>query len=398
MYTFSNIKELILALKREEKLLSEMFSKRKHLDFKYEDALSLVDFEDSRLQYLIDRSLIRKNDDSIEIDDIYLQFFEQVLEVNEEINVLYIDENIQSIKEIIGYYEFERNEKRKYNYLRQIKNILRKIGVTTLRNEIDLRRNIEATFKNEPNYKIKKQKLENLDLKRESIYKLINQTYYLLDKDYCDFFSEIKDEELRRVIVDLKYKLNEAYHNLIEIQKQIIDYLNQIKHQGNFIEKLRKVKYLKDQFTLRVETNIDKIVEKQTAQIYEKSTKYPVNLSTDFLTTDSYAHELIRKISAKHKINARIKPDIAENINADYLNQETITDRIIDPEDLKNSFVQTSYELYDFLSNFNYGRKLEQGEILSLFCQLVSRFDNEFNITGEYKIVDQYELAIIYPK
>jgi hypothetical protein len=53
MNTFSSIKELIAALHREEKLLSEMFKKRKSTNYKYEYALDLVDNNDNRIQYLL---------------------------------------------------------------------------------------------------------------------------------------------------------------------------------------------------------------------------------------------------------------------------------------------------------------------------------------------------------
>ena len=50
MNTFSNIKEVLLALKREEELLTEMFKRRKTTKYRYEYALELVDDNDARLQ------------------------------------------------------------------------------------------------------------------------------------------------------------------------------------------------------------------------------------------------------------------------------------------------------------------------------------------------------------
>lgn len=117
MNTFSNIKEVLLALKREEELLTEMFKRRKTTNYRYEYALELVDDNDARLQYLIDRSVIRQNGSTLEIDDLYLQFFEQVLEANEEINTSYINENLEKVKQNIEYYFNEQNEQRKYEYL-----------------------------------------------------------------------------------------------------------------------------------------------------------------------------------------------------------------------------------------------------------------------------------------
>lgn len=57
MNTFSNIKELLSTLHREQKLLTEMFKKRKTASCKYEYALEIVDQNDNRIQYLLDRSV-----------------------------------------------------------------------------------------------------------------------------------------------------------------------------------------------------------------------------------------------------------------------------------------------------------------------------------------------------
>jgi len=155
MNTFNDIKELVSALKREEKLISEMFAKRKSLAYQLNYARELVDYDENRIDFLIQHSVINENGNLIELDDLYREFFEQVLDVNEEINLSYIDENVKNIKDNINYYFNENNENRKYAYLRIIKKTLKKIGVTTLRSVVDIRRNIENTFKNEANYKNK---------------------------------------------------------------------------------------------------------------------------------------------------------------------------------------------------------------------------------------------------
>ncbi len=276
MNTFTSIKELLSTLSREHKLLAEMFEKRKSLSYKYDFALAMVDFNEDRIQYLISHSVIRQNGTYLEIDDQFLQFFEQVLEINEEINTSYINENIQNVKQNILYYLQENNDNRKYNYLRAIKNALRKIGISTIRNVVDLKRNIDNTFKNEPNYKIKKAKLENLDRKRIDINALIDQTEKLISEEEQTFFKSALDEELNRIIIQLKLQLNECRHNLIEIQKQIIEYLNQIKYQSGVIERLRQLKYLRDQFIIRPSTNIEALLAKNNAVIFEPNPLYPL--------------------------------------------------------------------------------------------------------------------------
>ena len=88
MDTFNDIKELISALKREEKLISEMFSKRKSIDYKYSDAVALVDYDENRVDYLIQRSVVRENGGLLELDDQFLEFFEQILDVNDKPSLL----------------------------------------------------------------------------------------------------------------------------------------------------------------------------------------------------------------------------------------------------------------------------------------------------------------------
>ena len=48
------------------------------------------------------------------VDDLYLKFFEDVLEVNEEINVASVKESIGNLNNAIDYYLSENNPSRKY--------------------------------------------------------------------------------------------------------------------------------------------------------------------------------------------------------------------------------------------------------------------------------------------
>ena len=398
MNTFSNIKEVLLALKREEELLTEMFKRRKTTNYRYEYALELVDDNDARLQYLIDRSVIRQNGSTLEIDDLYLQFFEQVLEANEEINTSYINENLEKVKQNIEYYFNEQNEQRKYEYLRTNKNTLRKIGIITLRNVVDLKRNIDNTFKNEPNYKNKKAKLINLDNKRKDITKLIEQTEQLVTHDNITFFKTATDEELSRIIVQLKLQLHKCTHNLIEIQRQIIDFLNQIKHQSGIIEKLRKVKYLKDQFILESSTDIKQVLAKNNAVVFEPNPSYPLKLSLEYLQTDEEAFVSIKKIAERKKIGEKLKQPIAERISDEYLETQIVEEIQINLEEVKNGFVAGSNNLFDFVMNFNFSKMISFEERVTIYCQMVSLYDTSFEITEQVDERNDVEFAMIYPK
>jgi hypothetical protein len=398
MNTFSNIKELLFALYREEKLLTEMFKKRKTTDYKYEYALDLVENNDNKLQYLIDRSVIRQNGNNLEIDDLYLQFFEQVLEANEEINTSYINENLEKVKQNIDYYFNEHNEQRKYEYLRIIKNTLRKIGIITLRNVVDLKRNIDNTFKSEPTYKNKRAKLINLDNKRIDITKFIEQTEFLITEDDITFFRTATDEELNRIIVQLKIQLSKCTHNLIEIERQVIDFLNQIQQQSGVLEKLRQIKYLKDQFILETTTDIKQVLTATNSVIFEPKPSYPLKLSLEYLQTDEVAFSSIQKIANRLKLGTKLKQPVADKISDEYLETQIEEEIQINLEEVKNSFVASSYNLFDFVMNYNFMKDVSFDERVTIYCQLVSQYESIFEITDQLAEKEEIEFAMIYPK
>jgi DNA uptake protein ComE-like DNA-binding protein len=398
MNTFSNIKELVSALNKEQKLLTEMFKKRKSASYKYEYARDLVDNDDNRIQYLLNRSVIRQNGSNLEIDDEFLQFFEIVLDANEEINTSYINDNLEKVKQNIDYYFNEPNEQRKYDYLRTIKNTLRKLGAITLRNVVDLKRNIDNTFKNEPTYKNKRAKLLNLDVKRKDITKLITQTEKLITEDDVTFFNTATDEELRRVIVQLKIQLGKCTHNLIEIERQIIDFLNQIQYQGNVIEKLRLIKYLKDQFTLETTTDLKSILAINDSVIFEPNPTYKLKLSLEYLQADEEVHASIKKIANRLKVGINLKRPVAEKISSEYLETQIEVEIQINLEEVKNGFVASSYNLFDFIINYNFAKKVSFEDRVTIYCQLISQYEDIFEITDQFEEKQEIEYAMVYPK
>ncbi|WP_235985832.1 hypothetical protein [Mucilaginibacter segetis] len=398
MKTFSSIRELLLVLSREQKLITEIFEKRKVLSYKYDDALEVLDYNEDKLRLLLEFAVLRENGAYLELDDQFLQFFEQILEVNEEINVSYITENLQTIKQNIIYYLKENSESRKYNYLRQVKSALRKTGIIAIRNVVDLKRNIDNTFKNEPNYKIKKAKLEHLDIKRNDIATLVTLTDNLVAGDEEQtFFKTASDEELQRIINALRGQLNFCRHNLIDIQKQIIEFLNRLKYQSGLLEKIRQLKYLKDQFELKSKTNIVKLLLTDHALVYEPNPAYSLKLSLDQLQSDDEALDAIKKVVSRNKTGNRSVIQLSDNNLSDYLQLDIEEVEQINLEAVKNSFLAGSNNLFDFLQTYDFGKPVSFEECLTIYCQLISQYDLQFRLTGDYQTRQNTEYLLIYP-
>ena len=103
---FQSLEEMIRALDRERKLLHALFQDRKKLSFRYDLARDLASKKDESIEFLRRYSVIRENADFVELEDVYLKFFEDVLEVNEEINIASVKESIGNLNNAIDYSSF----------------------------------------------------------------------------------------------------------------------------------------------------------------------------------------------------------------------------------------------------------------------------------------------------
>jgi hypothetical protein len=395
MLAVHSVKELINTLYRSKDLLTEMFEKRKLFAYKFEQALELLD-EDA-IETLKSKGIIRQNGLYLDIDEQYLDFFEQILQVNEEINTSYINENIKEIKQNINYYLQETSDTRQYTYLKSIKSSLRKIGRITLRNIVDLNRNIDNTFKTEPSYKIKIAKLENYDRKRQDISSLIEQTDQLVSADELTFFRTAVDEELKQITNVLRLQLMDSRHNLIEIQKQIIEFLNQIKFQSKLLEQLRQVKYLKDQFELKGKTNFVDVIGQTRNVFFENRPAYPLKLSLEQLHTDA-SYDSIIKVSKQLKGGKKLRLPVAAALETGHLEVSSEVEVFINLNELYNSFNASGNHLFDFIMNYRYQREVSFEEKLTIFCQTVSIYENELDVRDSFQQYESFEYAIVYPK
>lgn len=402
MATFRSIEELIRMLSREKVLLKDMFQNRKSLSYSYDAARELVDYKMERIGFLIEHGVLHDSGEFLEMEDVYLRFFEDVLDVNEDISVAGVKESIDALESAIEYYLAETSLQRKTVYLKDVKRILRNIALNTFRNVIDLKRNIDSTYKNEPNYRIKKLKLQKLDEKRLAVSELIRQTENFLDNRRQGFFSVAMDVGLRRVVSDVRQQLVEAYHNLMELDRQIIEYLNLIDYHNRLVEKLRRVKYLRDQLVLESVTDIRKLLSDTNPLWMENRPKYTLKLSLEMLRNNDEGLQALRSLSLRMKKGVTIRKRNADAISPDYLRPKSKIADGINILELKNAFLASGVDLYSFIRDYNYRNAgtdivpdLEQK--LVLFCQIASQYLDELKIRDEYRLDGEIEYPLVYP-
>lgn len=399
MGTFHSIDELIRALDREKVLLKEMFAKRHSLQFRYSYAQELTEYRDERIRFLIENGVIRDTGDCLEMEDVYQKFFEDVLEVNEEINVSAVHDYISVLNENIEYYLNENNETRKYKYLREVRRCLKTIALATVRNVLDLKRNMDNTYKNEPNYAIKKKKLQRLSEKQQNISRLIRECEQVIDIGQPVFFSVAMDAQMQGVVSDVRLQLNESYHNLLEVERQIIRYLNLIEYQNLLFEKVKRLKYLKDQFRLEEATDVRHVVSGCNAVWMEPQPKYYIKLSIDNLRTSDEALQCIRNLSDRWRRKRNHGVDnLAEPFDEGVLKGARQKLDTVNLQEIFNAFSASSTHLFSFVMNYQYDKKQTVEERLVYFCQLASQYVDRLKFVGNYKIADGVEFPLILPQ
>lgn len=393
---FRSIEELTKTLSREQGLLSEMLEKRKLMKFPVGLAIDLVGGNETRLRKLVDYGVLVETGNTVEIESDYLNFFEEVLNVNEEISVLSVQECINTLKEYIGYFLQETNTNRKAGYQDSVRQLLKKTGFRTLKNVVDLKRNMDNAYKQEPNYIIKKKKLENLDEKSHSIRAMIRECEKLMDNEHA-FFIMANDPHMAKTCSDVKHDFVEAYHALMEIDRQIISYINQIDQQNKLYKKIRRLKYLQDQLLIKSGTNIKNVLEERNPLWMESRQYNKIRLSLEMLREDELVVKILRRIAERNGIHKTAKTE------ADPLTEEELQNHVrllkdVDSAEVWNSFLASSYNLFEFILRYDYKVKRNIEEHVTLFCQLVILHPDECRMTGKYAIYQDIEYPIIYAK
>lgn len=397
MPTYNSIKELTRGLQQGAKLLNDMFIKRKTVSVKYDDAVETLDGEENRLKHLINFGVIIQSGDTLELDDAYQRFFEEVLAVNEDINVASVQTYISKLKLGIESFLAADTPTRKAQYIREIRHTFKSIENATRRNVVDLKRNVEHTYKQEPNFKIKELRLRDFDEKAKHIAELVRQTEKVMDEQTI-FFANAKDLGLKQTIREVKEGLHDSAHALISISAQIIDYLNRIEYQSILVKKIRQLKYLKDQFMIEESSNIKDVLVQTNDLWMEKQPKYITRVSLDFLRNDDTALEILSNIRQRLSKKTVIKSRLADKIEDKYLSEIQETSRMFDHVKIMNGFFAQGKDLFNYIWDYQFAIDADVEMRLVLFLQLASQYDSQLRYLPETHTINNIEYPVIYSK
>ncbi len=377
-----NAKEILSLLYYNRDVIDFLFGTRESVTVN--ELLNRTDITPEQYQKLIATDILYEHQQVVGLNDAVIAMFEDFMEIG-EVTPSFIADYINELKRNIKYYR-EGNE---YRFLRSIKKYLKRIGVAISREIIKLQKNVDDTYKNESNYRIKLQKLEDYRLKRDTIIEFIERTEEVTDETR-KLFDLTNDLELHGIVSSLRSTLIENLDYLIEIQTDITDFINKIQFQLDVYKKAQRLKEVKDQGQLHYKTNFKEVVNTLNPIGFNGIKAPRTKIAVEFLYMDE-GHIICQKVAEKYKITRLMARRLAEKLPANFKDQRAEAFVKLDTLTLLNKFIGQKRNLFEFLMDYKFPKTLGVvtfEERVTLFVEISMEFDK--NLEFKY-ILNSYE-------
>ena len=391
-----NVNDILSQLYHQRDVVEFLFANRENITVN--ELLSREDINDEQYQKLKSLELVYEYENIVSLNDAVIAMFEDFMEIG-EVTPGFINDYINELKRNIRFYQ----EVHEHRFLRAIKKFLKRISIALPREIIRLQKNIDDTYKNEANYRIKIQKLEDYRVKRDTIIDLIHRTGEIIE-EMRSLFSLSNDAELYGIVINLKAGLIENLDFLIEIQTDITDYINKIQFQLDVYVKAQRLKEIKDHGALHYRTNFREVVNNISALRFNGIKGPRTKVAIEFLFTDE-GHVLCKKVAEKYKISRLMMRGVAGKLPSNFKDQLVDNQIKLDVEKLVQRFLtQNKLNLFEYLMEYKFPKVVGNvtfEDRLSLFVEIAMEYQNVMDFkyrlnTYDYEDKDKNQKRLAY--
>ncbi|MBL7913256.1 MAG: hypothetical protein JNJ41_19495 [Bacteroidia bacterium] len=378
-----NINDILSQLYHQRGVVEFLFANRENITVN--ELLSREDISAEQYQKLKSLDLIYEYENIVSLNDAVVSMFEDFMEIG-EVTPGFINDYINELNRHIRFYQ----EAREMRFLRSIKKYLKRINATLTREIIKLQKNVDDTYKNESNYRIKLQKLEDYREKRDTIIEFIKKTSDVVE-DTRALFTLTNDSELYGIVSALKASLIENLDYLIEIQTDITDFINKIMFQIDVYKKAQRLKEIKEHGSLYYRTNFKEIVSNINTLKHNGHKTPKTKIAIEFLYTDD-GHVLCKRIAEKYKLTRLMVRGIAGKMAGDFKDKGLEQQIKLDTEKLVERFlVQTKANLFEYLMDYKFPKAIGNvtfEDRLSLFVEIAMEYQNDLDFKYRLQYYD----------
>ncbi len=393
------VKDFIKLLNRNNDLISLLFGQRKS-GVKREYIENTLYTDSKRFDLLLNNEIIQETGhDIIRLNESISRFFEDFLNIGEQIDTAYIAEEIKRLNEHIGFYFEVSSAKEKEKYLAEIKINLGRLNRDIEQNVIRLQTNIETVYKTEQDFAIKEKKLNNYRGDRDHISQLLTEiNEEIFESEGWKVLSlNSYDEELDRIAYRLQLTISDASHNLIKIQEDIIEYLRRIKYHSEVFKKVQRLKALKDQHELEYKTNIIEVIKHEHTLPLQRDSRFYTKFPLDILEDDE-SIDLVKKVAGRVRGGPTKKLQPAPAIDDRYLHTEEEVELVPNFEALRDAFFRSGTDMFRFLLEYEFSYEADFAERVKVFAQMIALFEKELTIEDLFGVSHHIEYALVFPR
>jgi hypothetical protein len=366
-----NINDILSQLYQNRSVVEFLFAHRDNITVN--ELLARGDISAEQYQKLKSLELVSEYENIVSLNDAVVAMFEDFMEIG-EVTPGFINDYINELKRYIRFYQ----EARELRFLRNIKKYLKRINTTLTREIIKLQKNVDDTYKNESNYRIKLQKLEDYRTKRDTIIDFIKMTGEVVEETRS-LFILTNDTELYGIVQSLKASLIENLDYLIEIQTDITDFINKIQFQLDVYKKAQRLKEIKDHSTLHFKTNFKDTVDAINTLRYNGHKSPKTKIAIDTLYTDE-GHVLCKKVAEKYKLTRLMVRGLADRMGMNFKEKGLEQQVKLDTQKLVERFLtQTKLNLFEYLIDYKFPKAIGNVSFedrLSLFVEIAMEYQN----------------------
>ena len=377
-----DIEKLFGYLSNNKKLILYLFEHRDRVVSRDE----VEEFTQSTIENLAFYEIVELIDDKIALDLRVTAFLEEYIDSNEMIDIAIIGSILQELEyTILNAKEFPNKQ---HIFIPKIRRYIFKIDNILFKNLDKLRGHIYRVYKNTDEFKLKLKELHFYKQRLEEFDEAL-QNFDAFFLKYTELLRKFANDDLDKVVLLVKSNKIELFRTLIPLTQEVISYINKLEVKNLFIDKVIKLKELKDSYELNTKTNIQDMAS--SFDMYIQPLKISTKLDREILYSTEF-----EKLLLKHTAKKQLKNHIALSIDT---TQESIKQNsLLNIDLLHRHFNATNLSLIEFLIGLYDMRDKSIEEISQIYCKMILMYDDEYNLTDEKIMIQNINFAKVYHK
>ncbi|MCJ7765463.1 MAG: hypothetical protein MUP09_05930 [Thiovulaceae bacterium] len=387
------VKRLLKSLSSESALLEMLFVKR---DGTVSRSQAQEFTKEGNIERLVESGLLTSDSSAVALDEDLRTFFEAILDSSDTIEIGNIGELLDEASSKIELYNRAAAYDLKQKYINRIDRILKKIPIMISKSLIKLHQHIHLTYKSADEHELKRVELQYYKEKLELLTAIDARIGSMLTLE-AGFFKNSVPQATSNLYYDLKSHLTQMRISLVDLQRQVVDYINRVSPDVGFFKHVTRLKELKNAYEIKEYTNINQQVqESKTPLALTPRSMFSAQLEKEYASSVDFT-EFVERWFQKRNEPLPVK-ERAEAIDASYLDESYAEEYMVDTDLLHLEFKGGATDLFTFVMDKEFGFAQDFEERLSTYCDLAGLYAKEYFLSDELKVHDNYEYLIIYPK